>query len=121
MSLTADDPLLSVENPVCYLQTQQSARSFSYASQLKQQVEHTERIQAAVSQQAQWQPTSRIKYDSINQFSQKVELYRGRYGSRASHLCAADATLTVAVDQCISNPICLLGSTAQMSLRLPAA
>lgn len=70
---------MNSDNAVCYLQTQQSAKSFSYASQYKQQVEHTERIQAAVAQQAQWQPATRIKYENVNQFTQKVELYRGRY------------------------------------------
>lgn len=61
---------------ICYLQAQQSAKSFSFATQRKQQFEHAEKLQAA--QQASTQQRPNIKYDSINQFSQKVELYRGR-------------------------------------------
>lgn len=61
---------------ICYLQAQQSAKSFSFATQRKQQFEDAEKLQAA--QQASTQQRPIIKYDSINQFSQKVELYRGR-------------------------------------------
>lgn len=63
----------------CVLATvEQSAKSFSYVPVRKRQVEAAE--QAAQAQQAPFQPApqSRIKYDSISQFSQKVELYRGR-------------------------------------------
>lgn len=61
---------------ICHLQAQQSAKSFSFATQRKQQFEHAEKLQAA--QQASTQQRPNIKYDSINQFSQKVELYGGR-------------------------------------------
>lgn len=61
---------------ICYLQTQQSAKSFSFASQRKQQFEQAEKLQAA--QQAHKLQRPNIKYENINQFSQKVELYRGR-------------------------------------------
>lgn len=61
---------------ICYLQAQQSAKSFSFATQRKQHYEQAEKIQAA--QQAHIQQHPGIKYDSISQFSQKVELYRGR-------------------------------------------
>jgi hypothetical protein len=44
----------------------------------KRQVEAAE--QAAQAHHAPYQvpPQARVKYDSISQFSQKVELYRGR-------------------------------------------
>jgi hypothetical protein len=72
-----DDSALSNDS-ICYLQTQHSAKSFSFASQRKQQLEHNERLSAAAAAQARHQPTARIKYDSIGQFNQRVELYRGR-------------------------------------------
>jgi hypothetical protein len=61
---------------VCYIRPQQSAKSFSYAQIKSQQVERAE-------QQLQRQISSKpahpqIKYESVSQFSQKVELYRGR-------------------------------------------
>ena len=74
---------------ICYLQTQQSAKSFSYATQRKQQFEQAERLQAV--QQANRPQHPSIKYDNINQFSQKVELYRGRYAG--SHMQVPSALL----------------------------
>lgn len=64
---------------VCYLQAhvQQSAKSFSFASQRRQQLEQAEKAHAAQQASVSSRPSS-IKYDNINQFSQKVELYRGR-------------------------------------------
>jgi hypothetical protein len=73
----ADDPVQNSDS-ICYLQTQQSAKSFSFASQRKQQLEHSERLSAAAAAHARQQPAARIKYDSIGQFNQRVELYRGR-------------------------------------------
>lgn len=61
---------------ICYLQAQQSAKSFSFATQRKKQFEQAEKQQAAQAAHKQQRPISR--YDNINQFSQKVELYRGR-------------------------------------------
>jgi len=61
---------------VCYLQAQPSAKSFSFASQRKQQFEQAEKLQAVQQATKQQQPS--IKYENISQFSQKVELYRGR-------------------------------------------
>lgn len=65
---------------MCYLQTQQSAKSFSFAAQRKQQLEQAEKVHAAQQQQQQSARCSpaHIKYESLSQFSQKVELYRGR-------------------------------------------
>jgi hypothetical protein len=65
---------------VCYLQAggvQGSAKSFSFAAQRKHELEQAERRQAA-AQQSAWAASPSIKADSITQFSQKVELYRGR-------------------------------------------
>jgi hypothetical protein len=61
---------------ICYLQAQQSAKSFSFATQRKQQFEQAEKQQAAQAAHKEQCPS--VKYDNINQFSQKVELYRGR-------------------------------------------
>lgn len=61
---------------ICYLQAQPSAKSFSFATQRRQLLEQAEKAQAAQQASKQQHPT--IKYDNINQFSQKVELYRGR-------------------------------------------
>lgn len=71
---------------VCYLQAgaqvQHSAKSYSFASQRKQQYEQSEKLQAA--QQTRQQQRPGIKYDSISQFSQRVELYRGRCADTGS-------------------------------------
>lgn len=59
---------------------EQSAKSFSYVPVRKRQVEAAE--QAARAEQVtthQLPPQAHIKYESISQFSQKVELYRGRW------------------------------------------
>jgi hypothetical protein len=57
---------------------EQSAKSFSYVPVRKRQVEAAEQAAQAQAAPAQVAPQSRVKYDSISQFSQKVELYRGR-------------------------------------------
>jgi hypothetical protein len=59
---------------IVFLQTQQSAKSFSSAATSRRQPI----LQADTLQAGQWQVAERVKYDNINQFSQKVELYRGR-------------------------------------------
>lgn len=74
----------------CYLmQPQQSAKSFSAASQRKQLLEQAERLEAAAAAaRGQAAAAAALKYDSINQFSQRVELYRGRCAvSRAGARC----------------------------------
>lgn len=75
---SADYSTAGEVDSVCYLQTgvQQSAKSFSFASQRKQQYEQQEKLQAA--QQSRQQQRPAVKYDNISQFSQKIELYRGR-------------------------------------------
>ncbi|KAF6256038.1 kinase-like domain-containing protein [Scenedesmus sp. NREL 46B-D3] len=83
-----DDPVPSNDG-ICYLQTQPSAKSFSFASQRKQQLEHSERLSTAAAAQARHSPTARVKYDSIGQFSQRVELYRGSVATVFKAVCIA--------------------------------
>ena len=61
---------------VCYIRPQQSVKSFSYAQVKSKQVERAEQ---QLQRQISSKPTHpQVKYESVSQFSQKVELYRGR-------------------------------------------
>jgi len=66
----------SSTDATCVVRPEASAKSFSYVPVRKRQVEAAE--QAAQHAPAQSVPQSRVKYESISQFSQKIELYRGR-------------------------------------------
>eukprot|EP00877_Chromochloris_zofingiensis_P008085 jgi/Chrzof1/352/Cz01g12180.t1 len=71
---------------VCYLRTQNTARSFSYAQVKKKQVEQAEHI-AAQMHQTRLAPQKTIKYDSVSQFSHKVDLYRGSVSTVYKAVC----------------------------------
>jgi hypothetical protein len=58
---------------------QQSAKSFSFVQNRVKQVEKAEQRQLLQQQSLkQSAAAQRVAYDNIGQFSQKVELYRGR-------------------------------------------
>jgi hypothetical protein len=64
-----------------------SAKSFSYVPVRKRQVEAAEQAAQAAAAHHAPAPQSRVRYESISQFSQKVELYRGRCGPSAPRGC----------------------------------
>eukprot|EP00879_Flechtneria_rotunda_P023005 GHRR01024316.1.p1 GENE.GHRR01024316.1~~GHRR01024316.1.p1 ORF type:complete len:327 (+),score=110.61 GHRR01024316.1:681-1661(+) len=72
---------------IAYLVPQGSSKSFTHAVQRKQQVEQAEKAQQAFKRQASVKQT--IKYDSVSQFSQKVELYRGSVATVFKAVCIA--------------------------------
>jgi hypothetical protein len=75
------------EDATCTLRSgvEGSAKSFSYVPVRKRQVEAAEHAAQAAAARHAPPPQSRVRYESISQFSQKVELYRGRCGAAAGH------------------------------------
>lgn len=71
----------SGEDTSCMIRAgvQQSAKSFSFVQNRVKQVEKAEQRQLLQQQSLkQTAAAQRVQYDNIGQFSQKVELYRGR-------------------------------------------
>ena len=64
-----------------------SAKSFSYVPVRRRQVEAAEQAAAAAAAPFAPAPQARVRYESVGQFAQKVELYRGGTSTVLKGVC----------------------------------
>lgn len=87
---------------ICYLQAGQqvqgSAKSFSFAVQRRQQLEAADKAASAVkaaSAALVCAGPATLNYESITQFSQKVELYRGSVATVLKGVCVVSGARVI--------------------------